>query len=69
MTCNQGWAADAAPLAGNLWLSWAMWGIISQNYVQGVQRNVLPDGTKGIGLALAGRHQLNEMWCTDGKCE
>jgi peptide/nickel transport system substrate-binding protein len=53
----------------NLWISWAMWGIISQNYVQGVQRNVLPDGTKGIGLALAGRHQLNQMWCTDGKCE
>jgi peptide/nickel transport system substrate-binding protein len=53
----------------NFWVSWALWGIISQPYVNGVQRNILPDGTKGIGLALAGRHQLNEMWCTDGKCE
>ena len=34
----------------------------------GVERNVLPDGSKGIGLAFAGRHQLNEMWCDGGKC-
>jgi peptide/nickel transport system substrate-binding protein len=53
----------------NWWQAWALWGIISQPYVNGVQANVLPDGTKGIGLAFAGRHQLNEMWCDGGKCE
>jgi peptide/nickel transport system substrate-binding protein len=53
----------------NLWLNWTVWGIISQPYVNGVEANVLPDGTKGVGLAFAGRHQLNEMWCDEGKCE
>jgi len=53
----------------NWWQAWALWGIISQPYVHGVQANVLPDGTKGIGLAFAGRHRLNQMWCDDGKCE
>ncbi len=53
----------------NLWLNWSVWGIISQPYVNGVEANKLPDGTKGIGLAFAGRHQLNQMWCTGGKCE
>jgi peptide/nickel transport system substrate-binding protein len=53
----------------NLWLNWSVWGIISQPYVNGVEANVLPDGTKGIGLAFAGRHQVNQMWCTGGKCE
>ena len=27
------------------WLSWVLWGIISQPYVHGVQANQLPDGT------------------------
>ncbi len=53
----------------NLWLTWAVWGVVSQPYVNGVENNVLPDGTKGIGLAFAGRHQLNQMWCDDGACE
>jgi peptide/nickel transport system substrate-binding protein len=53
----------------NWWLSWTLWGIIAQPYVNGVQRHVLPDGQKGIGLAFAGLHQTNEMWCDNGKCE
>ena len=53
----------------NWWQAWALWGIISQPYVHGVQANVLPDGTKGIGLAFAGRNKLNQIWCDDGKCE
>ncbi len=53
----------------NWWLAWALWGIISQPYVNGVQADLLPDGTKGIGLAFAGRHQVNQMWCANGKCE
>ena len=53
----------------NWWQAWALWGIISQPYVNGVQANVLPDGTKGLGLAFAGRHKLNQMWCDDGTCE
>ena len=53
----------------NWWDYWTLWGILSQPYVNGVQRNILPDGTKGIGLAFAGRHQVNEMWCDNGKCE
>jgi peptide/nickel transport system substrate-binding protein len=53
----------------NLWSLWVLWGIITQPYVNGVNTNTLPDGTKGIGLAGAGRHQIVGMWCTDGKCE
>jgi hypothetical protein len=28
---------------------------------------VLPDGAEGIGLAFAGRHQVNQIWCDDGE--
>jgi peptide/nickel transport system substrate-binding protein len=53
----------------NLWLFWVLWGIISQPYVHGVQANKLPDGSQGIGLAYAGLHNINQMWCDNGKCE
>ena len=53
----------------NWWWSWTLWGVATQPYVNGIERNILPDGTKGIGLAFAGRHQLNEVWCDNGKCE
>ena len=50
------------------WLAWVLWGIISQPYVHGVQANKLPDGSEGIGLAFAGLHNINQMWCDNGKC-
>jgi len=53
----------------NWWLSWTLWGIVSQPNVNGVQRHDLPDGEEGIGLAFAGLHQTNQMWCDDGSCE
>jgi peptide/nickel transport system substrate-binding protein len=53
----------------NLWLDWALWGVIEQPYVNGLESNVLPDGTKGVGLAFSGRHQMNQIWCDNGKCE
>ena len=53
----------------NLWLGWTIWGISSQPYVNDQVLNTLPDGSKGIELAFAGRHQLNQIWCDDGKCE
>ena len=53
----------------NWWWSWTLWGVATQPYVNGVERNVLPDGTKGIGLAFAGRHQVNQIWCDEGSCE
>jgi len=53
----------------NWWWSWTLWGVATQPYVNGIERNVLPDGTKGIGLAFAGRHQVNEIWCDKGACE
>ena len=52
----------------DLWLSWTLWGIIADPSVNGVQAGRLPDGTEGVGLAGAGRHQTNQMWCTDGDC-
>jgi len=53
----------------NWWFAWALWAIISQPYVNGVQRHVLPDGEEGIGLAFAGLHQTNQIWCDEGTCE
>jgi peptide/nickel transport system substrate-binding protein len=50
------------------WLSWVLWGIISQPYVHGVQANLLPDGEDGIGLAFAGLHNINQIWCDEGVC-
>ena len=50
------------------WLTWVLWGIISQPYVHGVQANVLPDGGEGIGLAFLGLHNMNQMWCDNGDC-
>ena len=32
--------------------------IITQPYVNGIEANVLPDGGEGVGLAFAGRHQI-----------
>jgi len=53
----------------NLWTSWTIWGISSQPYVNDQVLNTLPDGSKGIELAFAGRHQLNQIWCDNGECE
>jgi peptide/nickel transport system substrate-binding protein len=53
----------------NLWTTWSIWGVISQPYVNDQDLNPLPDGDEGIGLAFAGRHQLSQIWCDEGKCE
>jgi peptide/nickel transport system substrate-binding protein len=53
----------------NLWLSWTIWGISSQPYVNDQVSNTLPDDAPGIELAFAGRHQLNQIWCDEGSCE
>ncbi len=51
------------------WWSWTLWGIVTQPYVNGIELNALPDGSPGIGLAFAGRHQVNQIWCDEGSCE
>ena len=53
----------------NIWLNHSQWGIVSQPYVNGVEAAVFPDGTPIVGLAGAGAHQTNHMWCDEGKCE
>lgn len=54
----------------NLWTSWAIWGVISQPYVNGVEANVIPGiDDPGLGLAFSGRHQVNQLWCDEGVCE
>ena len=53
----------------NLWLTWAVWGVIAQPYVNGVESNMLPDGIVGVGLQGQGRHQTNQIWCDEGNCE
>jgi peptide/nickel transport system substrate-binding protein len=53
----------------NLWTTWVLWAIIQAPYVNGLHSETFPDGTKGVGLAFLGRHQLAQMWCSNGKCE
>jgi peptide/nickel transport system substrate-binding protein len=53
----------------NIWTSWALWGVIEQPYVNGLESNALPDGATGVGLAFSGRHQMNQIWCDGGTCE
>ena len=53
----------------NLWLSWTLWGIVSQPYVNGVESNALPDGGDGVGLAYWGKHNTNQLWCDAGVCD
>ena len=53
----------------NMWLTWVLWGVISQPYVHGVQANKLPDGGEGIGLAFLAVHNFNQLWCDNGKCD
>lgn len=53
----------------NLWLTWTLWGVMEQPYVNGLESNVLPDGGEGVGLAFSGRHQMNQLWCDGGTCE
>ena len=54
----------------NLWTSWAIWSIISQPYVNGVEMNAIPGSDEpGVGLAFSGRHMTNQIWCDEGVCE
>ncbi|WP_116998637.1 ABC transporter substrate-binding protein [Desertimonas flava] len=54
----------------NLWTSWAIWGVISQPYVNGVETNAIPGSDEpGLGLAFSGRHRMNQIWCNEGVCE
>jgi peptide/nickel transport system substrate-binding protein len=53
----------------NLWLSWTLWGVMSPDYVHDVEANPLPAGGNGLGFAMGGRHQIPQIWCTDGACE
>jgi len=54
----------------NIWTSWALWGIIAQPYVNGVEMNAIPgEDTPGVGLAFSGRHQMNQLWCNEGSCD
>lgn len=53
-----------------LWNVWSLWGIPTIPAVNGIEMNTLVDGgEQGLGLAFAGRHQVNEIWCDEGVCE
>ena len=52
----------------NLWLNWALWGVITQPQVNGVENNVLPGGGNGPGVYFGGRHQIAQIWCEGGDC-
>jgi len=52
----------------NLWLNWALWGVITQPQVNGVEVNDLPGDGKGPGVYFGGRHQIAQIWCDGGNC-
>ena len=52
----------------NLWLTWALWGDHHAAVRQRRRGQRPARRQKGIGLAFAGRHQINQIWCDDGNC-
>jgi peptide/nickel transport system substrate-binding protein len=52
----------------NLWLNYALWAVITQPQVNGVEVNVLPGGGNGPGVYFGGRHQMPQLWCDGGDC-
>lgn len=53
-----------------LWNVWALWGVPTLPSVNGIETNILVDsGEQGVGIAFAGRHYVNQIWCDDGACE
>ena len=52
----------------NLWLNWALRGVITAQQVNGVENNVLPGGGEGPGVYFGGRHQIAQLWCDEGDC-
>jgi peptide/nickel transport system substrate-binding protein len=52
----------------DIWLNWALWGVITSPQVNGVEHNVLPGGGEGPGVYFGGRHSIPQIWCDDGDC-
>ena len=53
----------------NWWLTWSIWGVMSAPYVNDQVKNELPGGEAGIEIGFAGRHQIPQIWCDEGRCE
>ena len=54
----------------NFWLTWSLWGVMQEPYVNGLESNALiDDDAEGVGLAFSGRHQMNQIWCDEGRCD
>ena len=51
----------------NWWTTWTLWGIVADNSVQNITNLELPDGGTVFPIN-GGRHQVAQMWCTDGEC-
>ena len=61
-------AARFGEQVDDIWLNWALWGVITQPQVNGVEHNVLPAGGEGPGVYFGGRHSIPQIWCDDGDC-
>lgn len=54
--------------AYNWWVSWALWGIVSNPRVRNITDLTIPDTKTTIMPVIAGRHSLTQIWCQEGKC-
>ncbi|MEM9033976.1 MAG: ABC transporter substrate-binding protein [Actinomycetota bacterium] len=51
----------------NWWSWWTIWGVIASPSVNDITNLELPSGNLSIPV-LAGKHQVAQVWCTDGEC-
>ncbi|MEO1064329.1 MAG: ABC transporter substrate-binding protein [Actinomycetota bacterium] len=53
----------------NWWTTWTVWGVIANPNLQNLTEHPLPDGDGTTLPVLSGRHQIAQVWCTDGNCQ
>lgn len=53
----------------NFWLYWTLWGIIANPNVQNITALTFPGSDATTMPVIAGKHNLAQIWCTDGNCQ
>jgi peptide/nickel transport system substrate-binding protein len=52
----------------NLWTTWTLWGVVANPRVQDITNLEIPDFGPAMPV-VAGKHQLAQIWCSEGDCQ
>ena len=53
----------------NFWLYWTLWGVIANTNVHNITDLTFPGSDATTMPVIAGKHNLAQIWCTDGNCQ